>query len=299
MDASTLRARAKYYMEALSFPADAQSDLLAAFDKIAANGMSFSRFCAILKAYGKDCALHFTPLQEENQALCEAVGVHPYTGKLLLYISLMDALRAHYLARGIDEGLFWAAMADLAYKLEECRLVHGINGSFVGMWFSGFFKLERFTLGRLQFELTRAKKSYTCAGFSVTEGQTAINVHIPRTGTRLDHDEVLESYAKAKKFFKDALGDAPALFTCHSWLLDPWNLTVLRPDSNLAAFIRDFEIVETEECPDYSQLWRLFDCLYTGDPDALPQDSSLRRAYVQRVKRGEKTAVGLGFFIMQ
>jgi hypothetical protein len=167
------------------------------------------------------------------------------------------------------------------------------------MWFSGFFKVQRFALGRMQFELTNLKKSYTCNGVTLPEGQLAIGVHIPRTGGPLLHGDVLAAYRLAADFFAAHFKDTPTVFTCHSWLLDPWNLTVLRPDANIAAFIRDFEIVEVEQCADYSQLWRLFDCLYTGDPDALPANSSLRRAYIERVKRGEKTAVGLGIFLMK
>jgi hypothetical protein len=286
-------------MERLCFPTDAKEDLLIAFDKIAANGSTFPRFFAMLKAYEEDCHLHFVALQEELEKLCEIAEVHPYAGKLMFYLSLADGMRAHYRAQGIDEALFWNALADLGYKLEECRLVQGMNGSFVGNWFAGFFKLERFALGRLQFELTTVKKPYTCAGFSLSEGQTAINIHIPRTGTRLCHDEVLAAYEMARDFFRASFPDGQALFACHSWLLDPWNLTVLRPDSNLAAFIRDFEIVEVDQYPDYAQLWRLFDCKYTGDPEDLPGDSSLRRAYKERVKRGEKTAAGLGYFILK
>lgn len=299
MTQQNIRQSLNYYIERLCFPIDAKEDLLSAFDKIAANGSTFPRFCAILEAYEKECAIHFPPVQQEMEALCEAVGVHPYTGKLLLYLSLADGMRAHYRTRGIDETLFWNALADLGYKLEECRLVHEMNGSFVGNWFAGFYKLERFALGRLQFELTSVKKPYTCAGFSLSEGQTAINIHIPRTGTRLCHDEVLAAYEMAREHFCEAFPNGETLFTCHSWLLDPWNLTVLRPDSNLACFIHDFEIVEVEEYPDYSQLWRLFDCNYTGDPEGLPGDSSLRRAYKERVKRGEKTAAGLGYFILK
>ena len=93
--------------------------------------------------------------------------------------------------------------------------------------------------------------------------------------------------------------DGTALFTCSSWLLDPWNLTVLNPASNLAAFIGDFEIVSSHLYDGYGDLWRLFDCNYTGDPAALPRDSSLRRAYADRVARGEPTGSGRGFFRMR
>ena len=45
-------------------------------------------------------------------------------------------------------------------------------------------------------------------------------------------------------------------------------------------------------------MWRLFDCLYTGDPDSLPGDSSLRRAYIRRIREKIPTAWSQGVFIL-
>ena len=131
------------------------------------------------------------------------------------------------------------------------------------------------------------------------EGTKALNVHIPRTGTRLLHDEVLASYNKAKEFFAAEFVGGPTVFTCASWLLYPWNMTVLSAGSNLRAFCEDYEIVSSSENTEYKNLWRLFDCEYTGDPDALPQDTSLRRAYAARVKRGEPLGSARGIFFME
>jgi hypothetical protein len=298
LTANTLEERVSYYMQKLNFPTDANDDLLAALGKICHNGATFSALSDILAQYAADARCHFTPILEQMRALCDTLGIHTYTGELLLYLCMADALRAHYRAKGISEEIFWNTLADLAYKLEECRLIYGINGSFVGEWFKGFFKLERFALGRLQFELMSLKKPGAYRGKVFPEGTTVINVHIPRTGTRLDHAEVEKAYKMARKFFADAFPAGPAIFNCSSWLLYPWNLEVLSPSSNLRAFIGDYEIVRSGDYEDYSSLWRLFDCNYTGNPDDLPQDSSLRRAYAARVKRGEPTGYGVGFFLM-
>ncbi len=294
---TALKEQVTYYMQKLSFPADAQAELLAALDKICADGASFSAVSGIAVTYAADFRCHFTPILEQTRALCAKLDIHTYVGELLLYLCLADILRAHYRAEGLDEAIFWSSLADLGYKLEECRLIYGINGSFVGRWFAGFFKLERFALGRLQFELTTLKKPGSYRGTPLPEGSTAINVHIPRTGTRLDHAQVEDAYKTARKFFADTFGDGPAVFTCSSWLLYPWNLEILPPNSNLRAFIADYEIAQSGDYPDYSSLWRLFDCNYTGNPDDLPQNSSLRRAYAARVGRGEPIGYGVGFFL--
>ena len=298
LTANTLEERVSYYMQKLNFPTDANDDLLAALGKICHNGATFSALSDILAQYAADARCHFTPILEQMRALCDTLGIHTYTGELLLYLCMADALRAHYRAKGISEEIFWNTLADLAYKLEECRLVYGINGSFVGEWFKGFFKLERFALGRLQFELTHFKKPCTCHGIPLPVGTKAINVHIPRTGTRLDHAQVEEAYKMARDFYKNEFNGGAVVFTCSSWLLYPWNLEILSPASNLRAFISDYEIVRSGDYDDYSALWRLFDCNYTGNPDDLPQDSSLRRAYAARVRRGEPTGYGVGVFIM-
>ena len=140
-------------------------------------------------------------------------------------------------------------------------------------------------------------ENYEVDGIQFPAGSKAINLHIPRTGTRLYHELVLEAYDLAAAFYKDVFGDGPIVFTCGSWMLYPWIRTVLSPTSNMAAFYDDFTIVSWGEYEDYNQVWRLFDCAYTGDPDLLPQDSSLRRAFVQRIKQGEKIGWGKGAFI--
>ena len=296
--AEVLKEQVSHYMQQLHFPQDACADLSAALAQICADDAAFAAVSDMCAIYAADCHCHFTPFLEQTDAICHRLGIHPYTGGLLLYLCLADTLLAHYRSAGHSDALFWNALADLSYKLEECRLVHGINGSFVAQWFAGFFKLERFALGRLQFELMALKKPGSYRGTPFPVGTTVINVHIPRTGTRLDHAEVEKSYKMARKFFADAFPAGPAIFNCSSWLLYPWNLEILSPTSNLRAFIEDYEIVRSGDYEDYSSLWRLFDCNYTGNADDLPQNSSLRRAYAARVKRGEPTGYGVGFFLM-
>ena len=48
--------------------------------------------------------------------------------------------------------IFINSFLDLKYKLEECKLVKGIRGSFVSGWFGGWFNFSLLALGRLQFE---------------------------------------------------------------------------------------------------------------------------------------------------
>ncbi len=299
MEIGVLSARIDRYAQILQFPQEASEELQAVLQKIAANGASFSRFCEILSTYERDCFCHFTPLKDEMERISEELDVHPFTGRLLMYLCMLDDMRAHYAARGIDARIYDNTIRDLSYKLGECRRAHGVSGLASPLWFSGFLKFKRFALGRLQFELTNLKKPYPYRGILLPEGTLAIDVHIPRTGTPLLHAEVLDAYKEAREFFRDSFADKPVVFTCFSWMLDPFNLTVLAASSNMAAFARDFEIVEVEVCPDYRQLTFVFERVYNGDLAALPQDTSLRRAYVARIARGEMPCVGRGVFVME
>lgn len=101
----------------------------------------------------------------------------------------------------------------------------------------------------------------------------------------------------AADFFKDEFKDRPIVFVCWSWLLFPRNKEVLSESSNLYAFVSDFDVFFSEEYPDYSEVWRLFDVNYDGNVDHLPQNTSLRRAYADWIRNGVKTGFGYGVYV--
>ena len=293
----TMRSDIAMLMERLTFPAEAREVLLSAFDRVAESPVAAAWWNRLVARYEVTEKCNYPAMIEDVRALADTLSIHRHTLEMLLFLALGKKLRARYAERGIDESIYYDSLMDLRYKLEECRLVHGTVGSFVSLWFSGFYTLARFALGRLQFEMTTLKAPYTVGGETLPEGSKAINIHIPRTGTRLYHDEVLASYRRAAETFADAFGDAPILFTCHSWMLDPWHAEVLAPESNMVQFLRDFALVETGEYEGYKEAWRLFDCLVENDPDLLPADTTLRRAYVEKMRRGQPTSWGRGVFI--
>ena len=58
-----------------------------------------------------------------------------------------------------------------------------------------------------------------------------------------------------------------------------------------------YEIFEEGTYPDYKEIWRLFDMDYTGNPDDLPADSSLRRAYINLIRSQEPTGWAEGIYV--
>ena len=288
------------FFEELSFPKDSARSLANDLDAILASA-SCGAFSELLERYDKTEKCDYTQMLADMKKISADAGIHEYSGDLLLFVSLAPKLKERYAERGYDPAIFYDSMNDLRYKLFECLEVHGLSGSFVARWFPGFFDLTRFAFDRLQFEIRPLGKDVEYKGHSLSADTPVLNTHIPRTGKRLDRSALLSSYDRGAKFFKanfsETFADTPIIFFCSSWLLDPWNLTVLSDGSNLRAFIEDFYVFESGEYDSYKDLWRLFDKEYNGNADDLPTNSSFRRAYVDRIKRGEKTGWGKGIFV--
>ncbi|MBQ8310379.1 MAG: DUF5596 domain-containing protein [Clostridia bacterium] len=291
-----MRAYLEQFFEEYGYSERDTGELLRAYDAIVANGVAKETWEALLDTYAADINCDLAQMQERAAELSTAVKLHPYTLKLLFYICLTRQAKVCYAARGLSDTLFYDTMMDLKYKLIECREVYGICGSFVCSWFVRFFKLTRFALGRLQFEVDPFRHSYEKNGVVLTPESRVINVHIPRTGTPMDEASCNEAFRLAKAFFASEIGNAPTAFVCHSWLLFPQHETMLSETSNVYKFMKRFDILESGEYENLSELWRLFDRPFIS-VDNLPYDSSLRRAYVDRIKGGGKTGWGYGVFL--
>lgn len=272
--------------------ADAQH-LLAAYDTVIADEAAGGLLSDALAAYGADvCTDYDTQILGRAKEIAKRTGVHPYTADLLVFLCLTRHLKAVYEERGMDQQIYRDSALDLKWKLEECKAVKGICGSFVASWFPGFFKLSRVALGRLQFEVVTAKMDYDKKGVRLVKGESkVINVHIPRTGTPMDKESCDRAYAQARAFFKEQVGEN-CPFVCHSWLLYPENKEILPPHTNTYRFLSEYDVVEwgVNEGQD---LWRLFDT-EEKNPARLPTNGSLRRCYAEHLKKGGRVGWGLG-----
>ena len=286
-----IKQKAHDLMQKLDFPTDAQKEMLSILDKLLKN----CDFLDIIKQYEND-SFDFDLMLSNMKAIAEKCNICPYSAYMILFICMSERLHKLYNEKGIDDTIFYNTMLDLRYKLEECKLVHNQIGTFVPKWYKGFFEMKIFALGRLQFEINHTWFDCKVNGKTIPKGTKVLSVHIPRTGTKLEHSLVLESYENAKQFFKDDFNE-DIIFICNSWLLYPWNRTVLKGGSNLAQFYDDFTVVQSGEYNNYSEIWRLFDCLYDGNPDNLPSDTSLRRAYIERIKSNLPIGHGTGVII--
>ncbi len=285
------------FFEKFDYPEEAREVLLNAYDVLTEKEEDKAILQGLFNEYKENMNCSMLAHFKAVEAMSARLNVHINLSTLLLFICHSKQLKEYYKQNGISEDIWFNTMCDLKYKLIECKLVKGMWGSFVPVWFFDFYSLKRFALGRLQFELYKFKRNYTEGDVILTPESPCLNVHIPRTGGRLDHEDVIKAYEMASKFFaKDFVGQ-PIVFICHSWLLYPRVNALLSPKSNIFAFANDFKVIETGDDKDYSEVWRLFDVDYDGNPDNLPQDTSLRRAVTELIRNNEKYGWGFGVYI--
>ena len=285
-------------MKKLGFEEDAVESLGGDISKIYSIPEARKEFEDGIKEYERDICCDHGVILAKADAAAELAGVHRYSAELLIYLCLTKRLREVYEERNMDLDIWYDTILDLKWKALECKAVKGIWGSFVASWFSGFFNMKRFALGRLQFEIVTVKFDYEKNGRSIKAGDKAINVHIPRTLTPLDRESCEKSYKQAAEFFKNDIGDKDTAFVCSSWLLFPPFVELYSEKSNLFRFAHEFDIVKIsyEEEGQYGFAWRLFDMDYNGNVDDLPGDSSLRRSVKEYMKQGKRSGGGKGVF---
>ncbi len=263
--------------------------LLSAYDAVLQSTRATAILYELLAQYEETNVLTYN--KEKSTALAECAGIHIYTAELLLLICMSRHLKTLYEKNGLDGQIYRDSMLDLKWKLEECKAVKGVCGTFVAEWFPGFFNLTRFALGRLQFEIIPFGHSYRKGDVVLAPESKVVNVHIPRTGTPLDRESCECAYAKATCFFQNEL-DGPCAFVCHSWLLYPEHYHILSPHGNVFRFMSEYEILRSGTNGG-NDLWRLFDT-DERSPDKLPADTSMRRRYIEYLKGGGKPGWGFG-----
>ncbi len=270
--------------------------LLEVYDRIVADEKTAALWNRALALYEENIGCDIKEILGLAGEAARLLYLHEYTTELLISICMSRRLKAEYAARGLADDVFHNSMLDLKYKLEECKLVKGIVGSFVAFWFDRFFNLTRFALGRLQFEMVNFGRSYEKDGAVLTPESRVINVHIPRTMSPLSVAECDAAFARAKEFFAKETGPICA-FVCSSWLLYPEHEHMLSHESNVYKFMKRFDIINSGTSKNRGDLWRLFD---TDEKrwDKLPDDTSLRRAYVEQLKNGGQVGWGYGVFIL-
>jgi hypothetical protein len=193
---------------------------------------------------------------------------------MLALVATVEEVQAFHRSRGISEELSWRALSDLGQQTYVHRLTYGSFGLHTQGWLCVAWSGALYWLGRLQFNLHREGAEWL------------LSTHIPRTGP-LTPASVDASFAQAVQFFGEHFPDYQLSgFFCSSWLLDPELAAALSPTSNMACFQRRWNLFGEPMKGDADALFFTFARRGDIDLDCLPQDTSLQRAIVGRLRSG-------------
>ena len=85
---------------------------------------------------------------------------------------------------------------------------------------------------------------------------------------------------------------------CNSWLLYPPYREIFREDTNTGIFVRNFNIIKIKEDEVFKSDWIIFNKKYQGILEGLPNNTSMRRGFIEYIKQGKSfgSAIGLLLF---
>jgi len=220
---------------------------------------------------------------------------HEYTLDMILLIVLSEPLKEMYIEKNIPINVFYDTLEDLRYKLEECKKVYRVIGTFVYWWFEGIYNLTIFKLGRLEYEYHKFEGDYNKNGITIKNNDDVITIHIPNSGEKLTKESVIDSIKKANEFYKKKV-----IYVCSSWLLYYKSKERYKEGSNLLDFFNMFDIYDNRDHDSYGELWRVFDTeIDDNNIDNLKADTSLQRIYLEVMKRKEKIGTGYGVLLKE
>lgn len=282
-----------FFLRGIGIPEDYLPDLLAYAEKLGGE----EDWNALTARYMAGECTDINEVLNAAAAIGDRFLCHRYTAHLLFYSFCGEPLLRRYRDAGIAEDIYWDSMRDLRWKFFECLAVHGVPGTFVGSWHSGFFRMTRFALGRLQYEHTGfGEEQYTKAGVMLRRGDTVINCHIPSCGP-LTVESRMDSYRRAYDFYRREYPSGVLPLVCSSWLLYPPHTEFLPKTSNILSFMSDFDIIHSGVDEKFGNAWRVFGASAAEPPEKWPRDTSIRRAFAERICSGGKVGYGYGVLL--
>jgi hypothetical protein len=222
----------------------------------------------------------------------ESTAVGMFAGAWALLASVPRLIEVHA-RRGVPESVTRATVSALGGVMSTHRHIFGRAGvGLIPLWSPPLrFRGTDFEIGR---------HAFTRAQLGIGDGVSGhvLMMHIPPIGP-LDARASEESVAEATRLFERCYPEEPvAAFVCHSWLLDPKLAEYLSADSNIVRFQRRFDLLPLLPMKDPSEgdreMMRLG--LHLSVPDGplaaddlarVPQETSLQRAFVARLRSGE------------
>ncbi|WP_433161334.1 acyltransferase domain-containing protein [Kribbella sp. CA-247076] len=200
------------------------------------------------------------------------------------FLDTLPDVRRFHAERGIPDDVSWATLADLGQQLRVNRRTHGEYGLETHWWMTVHWTGQIYALGRLQYLLHQVPADKPVPG--TEPGEWVIGVHIPETGP-LTPEAVDDSLEQAREFFPRYFPEYPVkTATLWSWLIDPHLLDNLPPESNMVRFGRRFTPYGEPNDSQDSAIFFTFRTHGLDRLDELPQDTTLQRLVVGRIKSG-------------
>jgi hypothetical protein len=242
----------------------------------------------------------FTPKCDKYLEILENIsqksGADRKAVDMVLMLRCAIPLAEKYREAGYSDQLFVETMADLRFKLMECKDIFGIWGTFVTPWFKGFYLLERFKIGRMQYE--RIEFPFDDYKGIVKKGDIVLSYHIPSDGHLLEED-AKESLREAYKFYENDRKNGKLAVMCFSWLLYSPIFADYKEGSNLKRFYNLFDVIENRTSETNSDFWRVFKIRYSPEAlESIEADNSLKRAILDHIKSGGSMGSGTGIIIV-
>ena len=205
-----------------------------------------------------------------------------------VFLAAVPIVRRYHAEHGIPDTVSWGSLRSVGHAVRESRALFGTSGLLFDLWVQPLaFRGVHYSLGRLAYDLGGSAGSH----FDGVD----LSVHIGG-GRPLRPIECDESFEQAIDFFREHFPERPVRgFKCHSWLLDHQLTEYLPESSNIVQFQRRFRLVHDEptELADNVILEYVFNRIHAdahiGNEllDALPQVSSLERAFVSHLRAGK------------
>ncbi len=199
------------------------------------------------------------------------------TGFLYAYLLLAPWGFDDHKARGLDENIYFDTLSTIANASKE----HFANTGVCGIYDYHF--LSNHTRGNI---LRLGSFEYVLADY---EDKPAIIMHVP-CGADFEKKARLHSYDLARRCF----GNSRPIIA-DTWLLYDKLSDMLPENSNIRSFKDDFRHIEQNaESHDYGELFHIFGRLPDFSYENLPQNTTLQKAYAQRVKNNLPIGSGVG-----
>jgi len=238
-----------------------------------------------------DSQSEFNP-DEEFKDKSNQFGAFVYT----LAIEDMEKL---YQEKNIPHDILIETISDLAVWINRHHTWFGEWGFSQYGWIIHHLRGRLFSLGRLQFEMSKVKFEEWDSPSDelrlvLKDGDPFLNVHIPRGG-KLDENACLESFEKAKEFFPEVLNYDFKAFGCFTWLFDPDFKKLLPPESNILKFQKLFPYLWVYEREAYWGLDYVFVNITKDNIKDAPTDTYFRKKLVEHILSGGIMRSGGGF----